>query len=123
MKNNKINIWANINSMYYRELVEFFESKDFTVHDSETEFEIETWTNGGVNMFVCFKDTDEFFDYVESFDIDEQIMIHRGDKLYCDNFTIRESLKDFESYHKRLKQVAKELKKLIKFIKINYFKL
>jgi hypothetical protein len=96
-------------------LKNFFEEKDFNVHlikqDNVQCAEVETWTNGGVNMIMWLNpfSTEEFESYVNDFDVDETIELHRQGQDYKNAFTIRESLKDFEDYHNRLKDVLSDL--------------
>jgi hypothetical protein len=96
-------------------LKNFFEEKDFNVHLTEQDnvqcAEVETWTNGGVNMIMWLNpfSTEEFESYVNDFDVDETIELHRQGQDYKNAFTIRESLKDFEDYHNRLKDVLSDL--------------
>lgn len=77
-------------------------------------YELESWTNGGVNMFITLdsnKDiVKEFKKYIDYFDIDEEIEIHRENKEYKNNFTIRESLEDFENWLQHCKNIYIELK-------------
>jgi hypothetical protein len=101
-----------------KDLKEFFEENDFIVSVSEdgNAAEIETWTKGGVNM-IFYLDPftiEEFKDIVNDFDIDNEIELHREDPRYKADFTIKQSLKDFEDYHNRLKRVLSKLNKLIK---------
>ena len=76
----------------------------FNINESAYELELESWTNGGVNMFISIdKNSDnnlleQLERFVENFDIDEEIDIHREDKNYKRNFTIRESINDFENW-------------------------
>jgi hypothetical protein len=96
-------------------LKNFFEEKDFNVHLNEQDgvqcAEIETWTNGGVNMIMWLNPftIEEFTQRVDDFDVDEEIELHRQGQDYKNAFTIRESLKDFEDYHNRLKDVLSDL--------------
>lgn len=82
--------------------------------------EIETWTEGGVDMIhtiYFFDDYQKIYDkdnvnkaideLYENFSIDEEIDLYRQDKRYKNDFTIRESLEDFEKYHNRLKDLSK----------------
>ena len=82
--------------------------------------EIETWTEGGVDMIHTIYFFDNYQDIYnktevkkeldrlyENFDIDEEIDLYRQDKKYKNDFTIRESLEDFEKYHNRLKDLSK----------------
>ncbi len=97
------------------ELVKFFEEVGFKVflfeQDNEQCSELEMWTAGGVDMIIGllpFKKV-EFKKYVNEFDVDEQIDLHRQSKEYKDNFTISESLKDFTDFHNKLKEIVKVL--------------
>ena len=76
----------------------------FNINESAYELELESWTNGGVNMFISIdKNSDnnlleQLERFVENFDIDEEIDIHREDENYKRNFTIKESINDFENW-------------------------
>ena len=78
--------------------------KLFNVNESTYALELESWTDGGVNMLIGIdKDSDydllaQLEQFVENFDIDEEIDIHREDENYKRNFTIRESINDFENW-------------------------
>lgn len=84
-------------------------------------YELDTYTDAGVNMiiFLDFRDTDlnpknpndflkVFKERIESIDIDEEIELHRQDKRYCNDFTIKESLKDFKDWKNGLLNVFTE---------------
>jgi uncharacterized protein YecA (UPF0149 family) len=96
-------------------LKNFFEEKDFNVHLTEQDgnqcAEVETWTNGGVNMILWLNPftVEEFKERVNNFDVDEEIELHRQEQDYKNAFTIRESVEDFEDFHIRLKDVLSEL--------------
>jgi hypothetical protein len=96
-------------------LKNFLEEKDFNVHLTEQDnvqcAEVETWTYGGVNMIMWLNPftVEEFTQSVNDFDVDEEIDLHRQGQDYKSAFTIRESLKDFENYHNRLKDVLSDL--------------
>lgn len=96
-------------------LKNFFEEKDFNVYLTEQDdvqcAEVETWTDGGVNMIVWLNPftVQEFEQRVNDFSVDEEIDLHRQGQDYKNAFTIRESVKDFEDYHNRLKDVLSEL--------------
>jgi len=104
--------------MATKQLQKFFEEHGFNVHFTDNNYkkfvEVETWTDGGVNMVITLKPftVKEFVEYVNGFDVDEEIDVYRQDKHYCDNFTIRESLKDFETYKEMLKELVVKLEKL-----------
>ena len=89
--------------------------KHFSIYEDESIYEIEKWTDGGVDMIISFdkKDnksiTEQFSDYIKNFDVDEEIELYRENKEYRENFTCRESVKDFESWEKFIKKVLEEL--------------
>lgn len=95
--------------------------------------EIETWTNGGVDMIHTLYFCDDYQELYEkdnvkkqlkeiadSFSIDDEIDMYRQDAKYKSNFSIRESLKDFEEYQNRLKNLSKNF--LTKYHEIVYQK-
>ena len=96
-------------------LKKFFEEKGFNVHlfeqDKQKCAELEKWTNGGVDMIIYLTPftIKEFIQFVNDFDIDEEIDLHRQDKKYKDAFTITQSVKDFTDFHNNLKEVASSL--------------
>lgn len=80
---------------------------------NEDDLYLETWTNGGVDMFISLdKDKsiiENLEEYIRSFDIDEEIDLYRESKDYRDNFTIRESVEDFENWVEKIENIIKEL--------------
>ena len=76
----------------------------FNINESAYGLELESCTDGGVNMLIGIdKNSDnnlleQLERFVENFDIDEEIDIHREDENYKRNFTIRESINDFENW-------------------------
>ena len=76
----------------------------FNISGGTNEIELESWTNGGVDMFITIDKNsyntllEQLKEFVENFDIDEEIEIHRKDENYKRNFTIRESINDFENW-------------------------
>ena len=76
----------------------------FNINESAYELELESRTDGGVDMFISIdKNSDsnlleQLERFVENFDIDEEIDIHREDENYKRKFTIRESINDFENW-------------------------
>lgn len=105
--------------MNIQQLIEFFDSNGFCAHEQDVHngiLELETWTRGGVNMLMYLEPItiQSFEEQVNSFDVDEEIEVHRQDDRYRRDFTIRESLEDFEEYHLRLKQVLINLKEAAK---------
>ena len=88
----------------------------FRIYDCENgEIELETWTNGGVDMLIYLDMTSnetitqQFRNYVDNFDIDEEIDLHREGKDYRNAFTITESVEDFEDYVEWLKDILNNL--------------
>jgi len=129
-KNNSKNIWFikfNVLYLYHQneikmttqKLQEFFEEQDFQVHLSEQDnqqcAEVEMWTDGGVDMIIWLQpfNIEQFKEYVNDFDIDEEIELHRQGNDYKNAFTIKESLNDFTKYHNHLKKIVKLLDKRI----------
>lgn len=88
----------------------------FGVYEDEQIVELETWTDGGVNMHIVLrKDSDksylqQFEEHLKNFSVDEEIELHRQSDRYKNDFTIRESLEDFEAYHEWLKNVYSQIK-------------
>jgi hypothetical protein len=100
-----------------QELTTFLEDNGFNVWQStdvekgQIDAEVEIWTDGGVDMTMClspFTET-ELREYVENFDVDEEIELHRQDKRYCNAFTLKESLKDFENHKNFLDNLIEKL--------------
>lgn len=89
---------AEIGGDNLEELFELF----FRVHTGyDGSWELETWTDGGVNMIFYLDTSDkvsEFSSIVNNFDVDEEIDLHREDKRYQKAFTISESVEDFEGF-------------------------
>ena len=106
---------SNVQNINDEQLVDFFEENDFRVHlfeqDGEQCAEVEKWTDGGVDMVITLMPftKEKFVEYVNDFDVDEEIELHRQDKNYKNNFTLRQSLEDFENFHSHLKDVAAKL--------------
>lgn len=85
-------------------------------------YEISTYTDGGVNIvvFLDFRGEDKdlnnkdkvkekFLDYLNDFDIDEEIDLYRQCPEYRNSFTISQSVKDFKSWKKEMKKVISKL--------------
>lgn len=100
----------------FKRLKDFFEANGFNVfltkQDGNQCAEVENWTDGGVDMIIWLNPftVEEFIKYVDDFDIDSEIETNRQDKTYVANFTITESVRDFESYHNNLKELVVKLK-------------
>ena len=87
--------------------VEFF-SLFFNVDDNEDNYELEAWTEGGVNMVVTITKKnwkEDFRKYVNGFDIDEQINLIQNVRNYQSALTYHQSVEDFEDYKKWLVSV------------------
>lgn len=108
----------DVNKISTEKLKEFFEQEDFKVdlfeQDNVQVAEIEKWTDGGVDMIIVLNPftKKEFAQYVEDFNTDELIDLHRQDNRYKEAFTIRESLDDFTAFHDGLKETLKKLEKI-----------
>ena len=86
-------------------------------------YELNTYTNGGVNMivFLDFRDSGDvtspydfakkFSEYMDSTDINKLISLHRQDKTYVSHFTISKSLKDFKNWIKEMKKIISKCSK------------
>lgn len=105
------------------ELEKIASMHDFKLHPYEENgilcgYEMEGWTPAGVNMlhFVDCRDVgvnpttvyEELDKIWRCFEVDEQIDQHRQDKRYAQDFTIRQSLEDFEIYNRQLANFCKE---------------
>lgn len=101
--------------MKTEKLKNFFEDNNFNVclfkKENKQCAELEMWTDGGVDMIITLNPftKEEFIGYVNDFDVDEEIELHRQDKTYREVFTIRQSLNDFTDYHNKLKTIVEEL--------------
>ena len=90
----------------------------FGFYEDNDSYELEDWTCGGVNMIIYLDKnnnlsaTEQFINYIDNFDIDEEIDIYRQDQRYKDAFTTRQSVKDFEAWIKWLESIKKEFIKI-----------
>jgi len=50
-----------------------------------------------------------FRHWVEDFDIDEEIDLHREDPTYKSHFKIKESVHDFEDFLEKMEKIANDL--------------
>lgn len=88
----------------------------FNINESAYGLELESCTDGGVNMLIGIdKDSDydllaQLEQFVENFDIDEEIDIHRQDADYRRKFTIKESIRDFENWVDYIEECISKLK-------------
>ena len=75
---------------------------------------LEQWTNGGVDMIIELDMKEDLIkgleDYLEGFDIDDEIDLYRESKEYREHFRITESVRDFEDWVEFIENVIKELK-------------
>lgn len=90
--------------------------KYFGFSELNENYELEQWTNGGVDMIIYIdKNSNETLieqleEYIDNFDIDEEIDLYRENEDYKSNFTIRASLEDFENWVEYINDIIKELK-------------
>ena len=73
--------------------------------------EISKHTKGGVEMIFQLEPftKEAFEDIVNDFDVDDQIQYYWNDPKYKENFTIRQSLKDFEDFKNQLEELNQKL--------------
>ena len=96
----------------------------FKVTENICSYEIESWTNCGVDMFIYIdKLSDESLEdqldqFVDNFDIDEVIDLHREDSNYRETFKIETSLEDFKYWINKVENVIEELREIEKYIYI-----
>lgn len=89
----------------------------FSIYKDEQGYELEQWTNGGVDMIIHIDKnsqetvTEQFKNYVDNFDIDSEIDLYREAENYRNAFSIRESVKDFEDWESFINDVLTELEK------------
>lgn len=106
-------------------IINTLESFDFRVNTISENgmncgIEIETWTNGGVNMIhsiYFYEDYQDLYnkdninkklqEIYENFSIDDEIDLHRQSDSYKNNFPISQSLEDFTEYQSKLKDLSK----------------
>ena len=90
--------------------------ENFTIHEDEDVIELESYTEGGVNMIIDVykEDYDNILhaleDYVSGFEIDEEIDLHRENEDYREQFTIGQSLEDFENYINSVSSIINKLR-------------
>lgn len=101
-----------------KKLQAFFEEKEFSVYLFEQDkmqcAEIEKWTNGGVDMIIALIPftADKFVEYVDGFDVGDEVDLHRQGESYKAAFKISDSVKDFTDFHNHLKEIVSSLKQL-----------
>ena len=91
----------------------------FNVIEDKQGYDLESWTDGGVDMIINLpKDTEKSLitllkDFIQSFDIDEEIDIYRQDEEYRNHFTIRDSITDFEDWVSSVENVIETLENMV----------
>jgi uncharacterized UPF0160 family protein len=96
-------------------LIKILEDNNFDITPIDTNgAEIVNWTDGGISMIANLTPftKDSFIEYVETFNIDNEVDQHREDPIFKNCFSVKQSLKEFTDYHKMLVRVANKLKKL-----------
>ena len=108
------------------QIIDIIENKGISIDEYKEEnklcgYELDTYTSGGVNqiIFLDFRYSElsadnagDFLkvlnDRIKSIDTDEEIEINRQNQNYKDNFTLRQSLDDFEAWKEELQSIYKE---------------
>lgn len=98
----------------YQNFFELFFAKVYWDDDAEEgdDIELEVWTDGDVDMITQLTLNDEilneFCERAHDFDVDEEIRLMREDPFssYCQKFTCRESVEDYEDYKSWLEEIA-----------------
>lgn len=96
----------------------------YTENDVLCGYELNTYTDGGVNeiIFLDFRNEgksannvidfiEEFTDYMNYLSIDERIESNRQDVNYKRDFTLKQSIKDFTKWKKGLDKLVKKITK------------
>lgn len=85
------------------------------VQDGEMCAEVENWIEGGVDMIITLIpfSYDSLYEWWEGFDVDEEIDIHRQDKRYRSNFTIRNAVDYFEQWDRELEKLIDNFNKRV----------
>ena len=100
------------NNMDYDKLQEMFEECGIcvtrTIRDGIEEAELETFTEGGVNMIIYLSPftLTEFNRWCHDFDIDEEVDLYRQMQDYRRAFTISESVVDFTDFIHRMRDIC-----------------
>ena len=90
--------------------------KYFDIYEDNDIIQLESWTDGGVDMVIYIDKNEkidhlqQFKNFINNFNIDEEIEIHRQNEQYKNDFTISESLEDFTSYLNDLKEIYNDIK-------------
>lgn len=101
-------------------IIEIIEQNNISIHEYKENnilcgYELNTYTDAGVNeiIFLDFREEKkdpenvddfikEFKSYMKSYTIDERINNNRQNEKYKEDFTIKQSLKDFEKWYKKI---------------------
>lgn len=112
-----------------KEIFDIIEDNEISIDNYEENeklcgYELNTYTRAGVNeiIFLDFRkehqDPKNVNDFIKEFEswlncetIDEKIDRNRQDPRYKEAFTIKESLKEFNQFYKKLKSILKQIKK------------
>lgn len=83
-----------------REILE----EQFNIYEDNDGYELESWTDAGVNMFIDIEKNsgktlvEQLQEFIENFDMDEEIELERENSDYRRSFTIKESIRDIENW-------------------------
>lgn len=106
-----------------KHILDRIEENDIQIHDYKENgklkgYELNTYTNGGVNqiVFLDFRDTNlnpynpshflkVYNKRVRSIDIDEEIELNRQDQSYKNAFSLKESVDDFREWKEKLQNI------------------
>lgn len=109
--------------MNIKNIINKLESNSISVYVDENSgkidgYDLSTYTDGGVNqsIFIDFRNTGKnpksakdflelYNERVNDIDIDEEIDLNRQNKQYKADFTISESVKDFEDWKKTMQSI------------------
>lgn len=74
----------------------------------EQEVEFQTWTGEGVNMifYTSIKEIrEDILDYIDSFNVEEELLLHITDNYYMADIGIKKGILDFEEYEEKLAEI------------------
>ena len=110
-----------------RQIFEIIESNEIKIEKYTEEnklcgYELNTYTKEGVNqlIFLDFRNNGnpkKVSDFIENFskriqdiDIDTEVELNRQDQNYKNNFSLKESLSDFEEWKQKLEEIVNKIK-------------